>query len=72
MHLIHCKDFSLKYYHGPAVVKYLILSHTWGDDEVTFSDMNNNLRGAKQKQGFKKIKGICSMARFEGIPFAWG
>ncbi|KAH6848199.1 heterokaryon incompatibility protein-domain-containing protein [Chaetomium sp. MPI-CAGE-AT-0009] len=70
MYLINCKDYTLEFHHGPSGVKYLILSHTWGDGEVTFKDMAN-LEDAKTKTGFRKIKGICTEALQVGVPYAW-
>jgi len=63
--------YRLDFYHGPAV-KYLILSHTWGDneDEVSYQDMAN-LEMAQKKKGFQKIVEICARARQENIPYAW-
>ncbi|KAK1779540.1 hypothetical protein QBC45DRAFT_293995, partial [Copromyces sp. CBS 386.78] len=49
---------------------YLILTHTWGDEEVTFSDMAN-IEAAKRKKGWVKIEGICRKARLMLIDYAW-
>ena len=49
---------------------YLILSHTWGPEEVTFSDMAD-LDLARKKKGFAKISGICEIARSRNIHRAW-
>lgn len=50
--------------------KYIILSHTWRDEEVTFSDMANT-EAAKLKKGWGKIEGICEQARRRRIDYAW-
>jgi len=71
MYLINCnRNYALDYYHSPVGVKYLILSHTWGDDEVSFTDMTN-VEQAKTKKGFGKIKGICDIAKRDGVTYAW-
>jgi len=49
---------------------YAILSHTWGDDEVTFADMQNR-RVAEKKEGWHKIEQTCRLARSEGYGYAW-
>ena len=46
------------------------MSHTWGDDEVTFEDMKN-LHIAKKRKGYIKIRKTCERARQEGINLAW-
>lgn len=42
---------------------YAILSHTWGDDEVTFDDLKNNRSAAVRKKGYQKILEACKQAR---------
>ncbi|CAI7619187.1 unnamed protein product [Penicillium pancosmium] len=48
---------------------YAILSHTWGDKEVTLEEMNK--LGAKRKAGYTKIKQCCAIARAAGLDYAW-
>jgi hypothetical protein len=43
-------------------VELAILSHTWGDGEVTFQEMQD-LSVARTKPGFAKIEMTCEMAR---------
>lgn len=50
--------------------RYLILSHTWGAEEVAFSDMTN-VEAAKRKKGWVKIEGICRVARGRNVDYAW-
>lgn len=50
--------------------RYAILSHTWGDDEVTFQDIQN-FNVAKKKAGFDKIAKCCEVALEEGLGWAW-
>lgn len=52
---------------GPS---YAILSHTWGEGEVTFPDFAN-LEVANLKKGFAKIEHTCRQARLNGIGYAW-
>ena len=53
MWLVNCFNYRLEPndVDGPEPKPYWILSHTWGDDEVTFQDMQN-LTLARQKRGF--------------------
>ncbi|KAF5572997.1 beta transducin [Fusarium pseudocircinatum] len=48
---------------------YAILSHTWGDDEVTFEDMMTGQE--KGKKGYVKIIHTCRLAKERGIAYAW-
>ncbi|ENH68009.1 Vegetative incompatibility protein HET-E-1 [Fusarium oxysporum f. sp. cubense race 1] len=48
---------------------YAILSHTWGEDEVTFEDMIDGQE--KEKKGYIKIVNTCRLAKERGILYAW-
>ncbi|KAJ4088284.1 hypothetical protein NW760_013213 [Fusarium oxysporum] len=48
---------------------YAILSHTWGEDEVTFEDMIDGRE--KGKKGYIKIVNTCRLAKERGILYAW-
>lgn len=47
MRLLNVFTGKLEEYFGSAIPKYAILSHTWGRDEVTFSDIQNVGNGAQ-------------------------
>ncbi|RYP69540.1 hypothetical protein DL771_006055 [Monosporascus sp. 5C6A] len=49
--------------------EYAILSHTWGNEEVTFQDLQNS--NAYTKSGYDKIKKTCETARKDGYNYAW-
>ena len=74
MRLLHVETFALVPLEDISVngvpPSYAILSHTWGDDEVTFKD-TVNLEKAKQKAGFKKIRFLCEQACEDGLQYAW-
>ncbi|KAK3314282.1 heterokaryon incompatibility protein-domain-containing protein [Apodospora peruviana] len=70
MWLINRATYTLEYHQDPSHIRYLILSHTWGDQEVTFQDMNH-LKTAKKKKGFKKIKGICEINLHPDVKHVW-
>jgi hypothetical protein len=69
MRLINTTTFELKDF-GAAPPLYAILSHTWGEEEVTFQDMAD-LDGARQKKGFAKIEQCCRRARRDSLSWAW-
>ncbi|KIX06915.1 uncharacterized protein Z518_04891 [Rhinocladiella mackenziei CBS 650.93] len=56
---------------------YAILSHTWGDEEVSFQDWAQIEAGGpiaetlKKKAGYDKIQMTCHLARGEGLKYAW-
>ncbi|KAE8448031.1 hypothetical protein EG329_009954 [Mollisiaceae sp. DMI_Dod_QoI] len=54
---------------GDSTPEYAILSHTWGNEEVTFQDLQNH-KGDK-KHGYHKIKKTCETARKHGFEYAW-
>ncbi len=48
---------------------YAILSHTWGDEEVSHQEIGCAERD--KKKGFAKILGCCQLARNDGLEWAW-
>jgi hypothetical protein len=70
MRLINVKDYSITEFIGQNVPPYAILSHTWGDDEVSFQDMQN-FDAARRKEGFKKIDTCCKQAKEDSLEWVW-
>jgi hypothetical protein len=70
MWLIDTRRLKLKYITNPEDYKYAILSHTWGDDEVTFEEIKN-LSVAGRKTGYEKIRRTCERASKQGLSWAW-
>jgi hypothetical protein len=60
---------TLEEFHGDRIPHYAILSHTWGEEEVTFQEFS--LPAARQKQGWKKIEYCCAQAAKDGLEYAW-
>ncbi|KAK4198407.1 het domain-containing protein [Triangularia verruculosa] len=69
MRLINVFTLELHEFHGDKIPAYAI-SHTWGDDEVTFQNWND-LKAASRKLGFSKIKGACAQAEKDGLKWLW-
>lgn len=70
MYLINAETLQLEYY--PYQIQrpvYIILSHTWDDDEVTYQDMQ--LKTRETKGGWHKIAQTCRLARDSGCTHAW-
>ncbi|KAK8030162.1 HET-domain-containing protein [Apiospora rasikravindrae] len=69
MRLLHTKDLTLKEFVG-RWPDYAILSHTWEDDEVLFTDIAN-LEHARTKAGFNKVQQACRTAANDGFQWIW-
>ncbi|KAF2092401.1 HET-domain-containing protein, partial [Rhizodiscina lignyota] len=54
---------------GEDIPKYAILSHTWGQEEVSFQQIRDPI--ARKMAGFKKIRSCCEQALQDGLKFAW-
>lgn len=72
MWLINCSNYRLEPndLESPQSRPYWILSHTWGDDEVTFQDMQR-LPRASMKKGFRKIRSMCKLALDSEMEYVW-
>jgi hypothetical protein len=72
MWLIETESLKLEYFIGDldSIPRYAILSHTWGDGEVTFQDWQD-LQRASKKPGFEKIKSACAQAQADSIDYIW-
>lgn len=69
MWLINTSTLALHFFTQPKV-KYVILSHTWNLEELSFQEFQD-LSSARTKQGFSKIQRTCDIALSEGIEWAW-
>ncbi|KAF5009603.1 hypothetical protein FDECE_4208 [Fusarium decemcellulare] len=70
MWLINTQTLSLEYFVNHETVQYIILSHTWEDEEVTFQEFHD-LSTASTRKGFAKIKETCRLARSQDYSYAW-
>ncbi|PWY66891.1 ankyrin repeat-containing protein [Aspergillus eucalypticola CBS 122712] len=62
-------DFVIQEFFDYELPPYAILSHTWGEEEVTYQEIN--AVSAKEKSGYKKIIQCCSVARADGYKYVW-
>ncbi|KAL1902904.1 hypothetical protein Sste5346_000816 [Sporothrix stenoceras] len=78
--LLHSRDFTFHEFptrREPNVPKYAILSHTWGDDEVSFKKLQEIVRdgmiepGTNLGDGLGKIVNCCRQAAADGYDYAW-
>ncbi|KAI1327593.1 HET-domain-containing protein [Xylariaceae sp. FL0255] len=83
MRLINCQTLELEEFVRDTP-RYAVLSHTWGDDEVTFADMQKGegermlmdnddtwQPNAQHRAGYAKIEQTCRLALSQGIMYAW-
>jgi Heterokaryon incompatibility protein (HET) len=71
MWLLNTATLELKDFIGASVPPYAILSHTWGEDEVTFRDMRKDREAAKTKAGYTKVQKCCQKALLDGHQYIW-
>ncbi|KAI1132539.1 heterokaryon incompatibility protein-domain-containing protein [Nemania abortiva] len=75
MKLIHTTSLQFHEFEKSSsrVPPYAILSHTWGDDEVTFRDMSLGPKKSttKKKKGYEKITQTCRLARENKLEYVW-
>lgn len=70
MRFLNTETLTFEDVDEPVPKSYAILSHTWGDDEVTFQDMADPEK-AHHKAGFDKISKTCRVANLQGFRHAW-
>ena len=71
MRLLDSSSLKITEFSGTNVPDYAILSHIWGDDEVTFEDIENQKPSARRKKGYAKIWYCCRQARADGHHWVW-
>ncbi|RSL62293.1 hypothetical protein CEP53_004795, partial [Fusarium sp. AF-6] len=69
MRLLNTGILEVEEFGDDQIPPYAILSHTWGDEEVTLQDIGG-IR-ASNKKGYEKIKSCCSLARAHGYNYVW-
>jgi len=69
MRLLHAEKRTLKEFFDDAIPIYAILSHTWGEDEVTFQDILKP--ECRKKIGYVKINYACEQAIRDNIAWVW-
>lgn len=69
MRLLNTKSLRFEEFFANQVPQYAILSHRWGDDEVTFQDLRKGRK--RDSQGYAKIKQCCCLADERGFHWVW-
>ncbi|KAF5681560.1 beta transducin [Fusarium denticulatum] len=70
MRLINTKTLELHEFFDENTPPYAILSHAWGDQEVTFQDWQNRQQ-VKRKGGYWKILKACNEALKHRLEWLW-
>ena len=70
MRLVNAKTLELEEFQDSSLPKYAILSHTWGENEMSFEDMQKRVR-PKQRRGYIKIRHACQQARKDQLTYVW-
>ena len=69
MRLLNTSTLQVEEFLQSEVPDYVILSHTWGSEEVTLQDILSNV--APSKKGFAKLIGCCKRAKDDGFTYCW-
>lgn len=69
MRLLQTDTLQLHEFQGPRIPPYVILSHTWENSEVLYTDITS---GSEQRcKGYHKIVHSCKKAREDGYRWIW-
>jgi len=71
MRLLNVETLKLSEFFDHNTPPYAILSHTWGDLEVTFQDIQDLKLASRKKEGFAKIVNCCRRADRDGYEWVW-
>ncbi|MCJ1392273.1 hypothetical protein MMC18_005140 [Xylographa bjoerkii] len=71
MWLLDSSTIELKEFASQDIPDYAILSHTWGEGEVSFQDMQGASEETYQTTGYEKIRRCCSQAASDGFDYVW-
>ena len=69
MRLLHTRTLKLEEFGSSKNLRYAILSHTWGSEEVTLQDIKTDT--ATELAGYEKIKKACFVAAANYFDYVW-
>ncbi|KAJ4993729.1 ankyrin repeat-containing protein [Stagonosporopsis vannaccii] len=69
MHLINVRTRLREEFTSNALPEYAILSHTWEEEEVSYSQYS--MGDYRHMKGYYKIDMTCRTAERTGVPYAW-
>lgn len=71
MRLVNTVSLELEEFFDSYTPPYAILSHTWGSEEISFSEMQDPNEAIRGKSGFQKIVSFCALAKKRGFKYGW-
>jgi hypothetical protein len=73
MRLLNTATLNLHEFIGDKIPPYAILSHTWGEEEVSLQEMQSGEATGidVQKAGYQKIKKCCKTGAADGYEYVW-
>ena len=69
MRLLNTSTLEVQEFLESRVPEYVILSHTWREEEVTLQDLLSGK--APTKKGYAKLTGCCKKAKDDGFAYCW-
>ncbi|KAL8982446.1 MAG: hypothetical protein Q9177_005270 [Variospora cf. flavescens] len=69
MRLLHAERIEFAEFFDTQIPEYLILSHRWGEKEVSYQQMRKNR--AETGPGLAKIHAFCTLALQKGYEWVW-
>ena len=69
MYLLNTSSLQLQYFQNVFKVNYAILSHTWGEEEVSFDQLQSG--SYKHLAGYRKIQAACDLSSKDGWNWVW-
>ncbi|KAL6358932.1 hypothetical protein LRP88_09127 [Fusarium phalaenopsidis] len=70
MRLINTTTLEIEEFFDISIPEYAILSHTWGDGEVSLQDWADR-KNRRFKPGFQKIMWACTQAAKDQLDYVW-
>jgi len=70
MRLLNTETRKLEFFTDSDTPLYAILSHRWGNDEVLFNDVDEDL-SYTDKAGYDKLNNACIQAESQGFQYIW-
>ena len=70
MRLLDVSSLQARSFELRDAPQYAILSHTWGEEEISFQDLTERANN-RNKLGWKKILGFCEVCKPLGLNWVW-
>lgn len=70
MRLLHVSTLQPRSFELRDAPVYAILSHTWGEEEISFRDLTERAND-RNRVGWKKILSMCEVCKSKGLNWVW-